>query len=131
MESYTQYFWKVIANDGQGNSVEGPVWGFTTLLVNLPPYAPDNPMPIDGAENQSIETDISWDCTDPENDPMAYLVYFGKGALPGEYISVQLETTFDPGTLEPNTEYFWQIQVYDYTGNFTEGPVWSFTTEAE
>ena len=129
LDSDTQYFWKVVADDGQGNVVEGPIWSFTTLLVNLPPYPPSNPMPEDGAENQSIETDISWECSDPENDNMVYLVYFGKDTLPGYDISVQLETTFDPGTLEPNTEYFWQIQVYDYEGNFAEGPVWSFTTE--
>ncbi|RLD53652.1 MAG: hypothetical protein DRJ05_16100, partial [Bacteroidetes bacterium] len=131
LESYTQYFWKIVADDGQGNIVDGPVWSFTTILVNLPPYPPTDPMPEDGVENQSIESDISWTCSDPENDPMAYLVYFGKGALPEDYVSVQLETTFDPGTLEHNATYFWQIQVFDYEGNFSQGPVWSFTTEEE
>jgi uncharacterized protein (TIGR02145 family) len=131
LESGTQYFWKVIASDGQGNNVEGPVWNFTTLVINLPPAPPSAPMPEDGAVNQSIESDISWECSDPENDPMAYIVFFGKDALPWDYSSIQLETSFDPGDLEQNTEYFWQIIVYDYFGNVTQGPVWSFTTEEE
>jgi uncharacterized protein (TIGR02145 family) len=129
LESDTEYFWKIVADDGQGNTAEGPVWNFTTRFVNLPPVIPSEPTPPNGSENQTIDVDISWTCSDPENDLVTYIVYFGKGSLPGQYTSIQPETFFDPGALDFNATYFWQIIAYDTLGNASVSPVWSFTTE--
>lgn len=30
LDYFTEYFWKIVAKDGQGNATEGPVWSFTT-----------------------------------------------------------------------------------------------------
>jgi len=100
-----------------------------TTPLNQPPEPPSSPNPEDGAENQSIEADLSWTCTDPEEDPITYDVYFGIEATPPQITTGQTETTYDPGTLENNTEYFWKIVAHDDHSNTTEGPVWSFTTE--
>jgi uncharacterized protein (TIGR02145 family) len=97
--------------------------------VNLPPEPPSSPNPEDGAENQSIEVDLLWTCTDPEGDPLTYDIYFGTEAIPPQVATGQIETTYDPGTLEINTEYFWKIVAHDDHSNTTEGPVWSFITE--
>jgi len=96
---------------------------------NQPPEPPSDPSPVDGAENQSLEVDLSWTCTDPEGDPLTYDIYFGTEATPPQVSAGQTETTYDPGTLEYNTEYFWKIVARDYYNNTTEGPVWSFNTE--
>ena len=99
-----------------------------TIPINQPPEPPSSPNPEDGAVNQSIEIDLSWTCTDPEGDPLTYDIYFGTEATPTLVISGQTETTYDPGTLENNTEYFWKIVAHDDHSNTTEGVVWSFTT---
>jgi uncharacterized protein (TIGR02145 family) len=96
--------------------------------LNYPPEPPSSPIPVDGAENQSIEVDISWTCTDPEGDPMTYDIYFGTEAIPPLVATGHTETTYDPGTLEINTEYFWKIVSHDNANHTTEGIVWSFTT---
>jgi uncharacterized protein (TIGR02145 family) len=42
--------------------------------------------------------------------------------------SGQVLTTYYPGILEANTEYFWLIIAHDNHSNSTYGPDWSFTT---
>ena len=102
-----------------------------TTPVNQPPEPPSSPIPEHGAENQSIEIDLSWTCTDPEGDPLTYDIYFGTGVTPPEVATGQTQTTYDPGILETNTEYFWKIVAHDDHSNTTEGTIWSFTTEEE
>jgi hypothetical protein len=45
--------------------------------------------------------------------------------------SNQPETSYGPGTMEPETTYFWQIVVRDEFGASTTGPIWHFTTEEQ
>ena len=97
--------------------------------INQPPDQPSSPYPEDGAENQSIEVELSWTCTDPEGDPLTYDIYFGTEATPPQVAAGQTELTYDPGTLESHIEYFWKIVAHDDHSNTTEGPVWSFITE--
>ena len=96
---------------------------------NHKPDLPFNPNPADNATGQSKNTDISWECTDPDNDPLTFDVYFGSENPPPVAVSNQSEFTFSPGTLMENTQYFWKIIARDDHGNETEGPVWSFTTK--
>ncbi|MCF8302008.1 MAG: hypothetical protein K9I94_01935 [Bacteroidales bacterium] len=98
---------------------------------NLPPGYPFNPSPEDGASGQSIITTLSWECTDPDQDPITYDVYFGMNEDPQQVATAITETIYDPGTLEYSTTYYWKIVAHDDQGNTTEGLVWSFTTEEE
>jgi len=95
---------------------------------NEPPYLPSDPSPPDGSDEQPINTILQWNCTDPDGDPLTYDVYFGTTDPPPLVSSNQPETTFDPGELEYDTTYYWQIIADDgeYT---TESDIWSFTTE--
>jgi uncharacterized protein (TIGR02145 family) len=98
---------------------------------NMPPEPPSFPNPEDGTENQSIEIDLSWTCTDPESDPLTYDIYFGTEATPPLVITGHIETNYDQGTMGTNTEYFWKIVAHDDHNNTIEGPVWSFITQTE
>ncbi|MBI9036635.1 MAG: hypothetical protein JEY97_00760 [Bacteroidales bacterium] len=93
-------------------------------------YPPSSPDPEDGAENQSIEHDISWLCTDPEGNA-TYDVYFGTADTLKLVSFGQSEITYDPGTLKHNKQYFWKIIVRNIHGNTTEGPLWTFVTVDE
>ena len=98
---------------------------------NQHPLLPSSPDPEDGAENQSINHDIYWTCTDPEGDPLTYDVYFGTEDTLHLVSYGQSEITFEPGTLKHNKQYFWKIVARDIHGDTTEGPLWSFVTEDE
>ena len=53
-------------------------------------------------------------------------VYFGTSSPP-PWIGRQAPSSYDPGTLEPGTTYYWRIAEFTAMG-INPGPVWSFTT---
>jgi hypothetical protein len=57
-----------------------------------------------------------------------YDVYFGTTAPPPLVSSNQPATTYNPGTLNPSTTYYWRIVARDSLEATTSGPTWSFTT---
>ncbi|UCF50493.1 MAG: DUF2341 domain-containing protein [Thermoplasmatales archaeon] len=127
----TKHYWKIVARDNHGAETEGPLWEFTTK-ANNPPNQPSNPNPANGATNVDINTNISWTCSDPDGDPLTYDVYFeAEDSSPDVLVSSnQSGTSYDPGTLDFSTTYYWQIIAWDEYGDFTAGPIWSFTTSA-
>lgn len=122
------YFWKIVAKDNSGNKSSGPVWMFTTV-ENSPPAAPSNPSPTNGATARPLSQQLGWSCTDPEGDPLVYDVYFDDVSDPTTRVGADVGTaSFDPGTLDFSTTYYWKIVAKDDYANSTSGPVWSFTT---
>ena len=139
-ETYTDYAWdRVLHFDITfvSRSDYNKTDGFSVRCVkgntpsNLPPSQPAGPNPSDNSQNQSIFTQPSWTCTDPENDPLTYDVYFGTSNPPSLVSSGQTGTSYNPGILENSTLYSWKIVAHDNHSNTTEGPVWSFTTLSE
>jgi len=123
----TTYYWKIVAHDDHSNASTGPVWSFTTV-ANQPPAQPSNPSPVNNSINQQLNTQLSWTCTDPENDPLTYDAYFGTVNPPPQVSAGQTGASYNPGTLNYSITYFWKVVAHDDHGNTTEGPVWSFTT---
>ncbi|NIP28838.1 MAG: hypothetical protein GWN67_19575, partial [Phycisphaerae bacterium] len=56
-------------------------------------------------------------------------VYFGTTSPP-PFIGNQTSTTFDPGTMEPYTTYYWRVDELNTLGK-TIGDEWNFTTGSE
>jgi cysteine-rich repeat protein len=119
-------------------------WQFTTL-PNEPPNAPSNPLFYstlfppgsnqvsgNGYTNAPLSGDrIFWSGSDPNGDSLTYDVYFGTTQASLPLVSTQASTQYNiPGTLLPNTVYYWKIVANDSL-NTTAGPVWSFTTRNE
>ena len=124
----TTYYWKIVAWDNYGGSAVGPIWSFTTRFNN-PPYTPSNPSPADGATNVNLNVVLSWSGGDPDGDTVNYDVYFGTTTPPPKIVSNQSATTYNPGTLNHGTKYYWKIVAWDNYGLSTSGPIWSFTTK--
>ncbi len=99
--------------------------------INQAPQSPLNPSPEIGAIGEDVEIILSWVCTDPENDPLTYDVYFGTESNPPQVATGIADTFYTPGTLEYATTYYWKIVAHDDQGNSTEGEIWNFTTEEE
>ena len=127
LDFYTTYYWKIVAWDNHDDSTAGPIWDFTTE-VNNPPYQPNNPSPSDDATGIDVNVDLYWDGGDPDGDPVTYDVYFGTASPPPKVVWNQSDTTYDPGTLDYETTYHWQIVAWDNHGASTAGPIWDFTT---
>jgi len=106
-------------------------YGFSVRCVtvgNLPPGQPANPTPPDSTTNVQNNLPISWTCSDPENDPLTYDVFFSTTLPPTQVVTGQTATTYNPGNLEYGMAYFWKIVAHDDHGSTTEGPVWMFVT---
>ncbi|MHC4694527.1 MAG: alkaline phosphatase, partial [Planctomycetota bacterium] len=97
------------------------IFGVVTAIFT--PEA-SNPSPADGATGVDIEADLGWTAG---AGAVSHDVYFGTSAAPA-FVQNQSETTSDPGTLAPDTIYYWAIDERDSGGGVTPGVVWSFTT---
>ncbi|MBN1125162.1 MAG: hypothetical protein JXA82_09145 [Sedimentisphaerales bacterium] len=97
--------------------------------------------PLNGATAVLVDQDISWTIID--SDITTVDVYFGTEDDPNltlkpVYKKLSKEpattTSYDPGTLDFSTTYYWRIDAYepnDVPGGddiLIPGPVWSFTT---
>ncbi|MEA2067132.1 MAG: S8 family serine peptidase [Thermotogota bacterium] len=123
------YYWKIVAWDENGASTEGQVWHFTTVADNYPPETPSFLSPANGSTDVSVNTNLSWTCSDPDGDSLVYDVYFGESNNPSLEASNISSENYDPGTLEEGKTYYWKIKAKDGNGGETTGPVWYFTTE--
>lgn len=101
------------------------------LFTNLPPALPSAPIPNDNETGVSTSITLRWSCSDPENDPLAYDVYFGTDNPPTAIVaSNQADTSINRNNLDYTTTYYWKILAKDNSGYSTTGDVWKFTTSA-
>jgi hypothetical protein len=96
---------------------------------NTAPYTPSEPYPEDDAEDVYYQADLKWNGGDPEYDLVTYDVYFGKTSPPPIVASNHFSRMYNPGILDLNTKYYWQIISTDCQGLTSTGPIWEFTTE--
>jgi len=123
LDTGSTYYWRIDEVEADGTTIhEGEIWSFT-----VPSKKAFNPIPADGGAFINPETDLSFE---PGFSAKLHTVYFGDnfdnvnnaaGGLP------QGDTTFDPGTLEPETTYYWRVDEFDPPMTL-KGDVWSFTT---
>jgi hypothetical protein len=115
------YYWAI---DEVNDTITwaGTVWSFTTEAMPLPGQA-SNPSPADTATNVDVDADLSWTAGSGSTSSD---VYFGTTS-PGTFQGNQTATTFDPGTMDNDTTYYWRIDEVNAAGS-TTGNVWSFTT---
>jgi len=113
----------IVVNDGS----------VTIIGTNNPPNTPNNPNPQDDATNIDINTDLSWTCNDPDDDPLTYNIYLeANDPTPDIIVSQnQTATTYNPTTMNSNTHYYWTIIAKDNQGQTTTGPTWDFTTGSQ
>ena len=136
-DDYTTVIGKTIYNTNSSGAVAAWVddpWGDLNIWGNYypsvpdPPYPPTDPVPSDGAVDISLNTDLSW--TNGDNTETIYL-YFGTYYPPPLVLdSVTVVDTYDPGTLDYETTYYWVVICCNPSGE-APGDDWDFTTIPE
>ncbi len=123
------YYWRIDETDGV-NTWKGDIWSF-----RIQPYISYDPSPSDGAGYIRPDVELAWS---PGAQATRYDIYLGtsfedvNNATRASHAGLQFKTfysgeTYDPGTLEFDTTYYWRIDgVKDAT--IWKGEVWSFTT---
>jgi len=125
LELGTAYTWRVDSVDADGNVVVGPVWTFSTI-----PLEAHFPSPADGAEWQPLDSQLSWTAG---KDAIMHDVYLSTDEAlvaagdPSTFKGKVMDTSLDPGALEPDTIYYWKVDEFAL-GVTNAGPVWSFRT---
>jgi len=101
-----------------------------STIIDLP-STPSNPSPINGAEEQGLNVDLTWSNMG-SNDTLTYNVYFYKeGNLEPTLLGIGITDTFvNTGLLDFNTSYFWQVEVEKAGVPSVLSPVWNFRTQA-
>jgi len=93
--------------------------------VYMGPFAAVAPSPANGLTDVAISPTLSWT---PGGTTGSYDVYLGTStASLTQVSSSQTSTSFDAGTLIPNTTYYWRVDSFAF-GKTTTGDVWSFVT---
>lgn len=107
----------------------------TVHPLPAPPAEPHNPHPDMGAQDASAGTLLQW-AQPPGTVPPAplidttptYSVYFGLNADAMALAASGLtNSSYDPGILDVDTTYYWQVVASNAIG-VTTGAVWNFTT---
>lgn len=122
------YAIKAKAQDEYGDNSSYSNPSLSVYMGNRPPDIPNSPIPGHGDDWVEIDTLLEWNCVDPDSDILSYNIYFGSNNPPPLVKTNHTLPSFQPGTLEPNTYYYWMIEAYDAYGAITIGPLWEFLT---
>jgi hypothetical protein len=92
----------------------------------IPPHSPS---PAAGATAVALDAQLSFVVPDAPIGELA--IYFGPATSPSNVYAGPVISTFDPGPLQPNTEYRWFIIVPTEPEDPSPliSPDWTFTTE--
>ena len=121
----TTYTYAVAAYDAAGN-VSGLSGNASATTPSGPVGKPGMPVaqsPANGATGVGTTPILSWS----SSGATAYYVGLGMSSPPGQVSANQTATTYNPGTLQANKTYYWQVTAVNASGA-TAGPIWSFTT---
>jgi hypothetical protein len=97
---------------------------FSILQADVPPPAPTLITPVEGASGISTTPTFTWTAS---SRATSYDVYFGPSSAP--VVANVTTTSYSPGTLAPNTTYYWQIGARNAGGSTISG-TGVFTTAA-
>jgi hypothetical protein len=121
------YYWRIDEFDGSSIEPAKYIWSFSTNDGSA--YDPD---PAHNATLVDIEADLSWTAG---CGALSHNVYFGtdfndvNDGIGGTSQGPQPGTTFEPGTLDISTNYYWRIDEVG-SSETVKGKVWKFRSRS-
>jgi hypothetical protein len=130
LSSGETYYWNIEASDGSLRNTSD-TWSFTTQgEPNNPPNKPRDPAPVNHAKDQPTNPVLSWECEDPDGDPVTFTVYMGSTLSQMSEIFSGPEKNCSAPTSDYGVTNFWKVEASD--GKLTNSSdVWSFTTREQ
>lgn len=96
---------------------------------NIAPDKPNKQKPEHMEIDLGEEIVLSWECSDPNNEALTYVVNFGKQGSELKTIANNIsENSLTVKGLEANTWYYWQVTAYDEHNASTDSDLWQFKT---
>jgi len=125
LSEYTNYHWRILAQNNCGTSIWGPIWEFTTGGAPCTtPSTPSLSIPSSGAIGISIYPYLDW--TDSSNVNY-YNIYLGTSSNPALYTTTYSSEYYP--SLSYSTRYYWKIEAVNNCGSVMS-LTRSFTTES-
>ena len=130
IEPGTRYYWRIDGVEADGTVITGDLWSFVARSLNA-----WGPKPADGASDVMIDAQLSWGAGHSIM-PLKHHLFFGTDEAAvtdgtGETDKgIQEESTYDPGLLTAQTNYYFRVNEVEMDGTEREGGVWSFKTVA-
>jgi len=118
-EGNTTYYWMILGRNAAGTAAS-PMWSFTT---GGPPAFPTLLSPVSGATGLDQAQTLTWI---PAAGATSYQVYLGSVSPPPQ-VATTGGTSYNAGTLNANTIYYWSIIAVNQMGQ-SSSPIWFFTT---
>lgn len=132
LEKGVLYYWRVKAIDIQGlGSDYSQIYQFYTEgegITNHLPFSPEVVAPDLNTIVSEASISLQWSCSDLDNDPLSYDVYFDTVNPPAIKVEENQSANSLNVSLNASTTYFWQIIAKDDKGGASIGQIWSFTT---
>ncbi len=100
-----------------------PTSASATTNIVAPPAAPGLTGPSNGAIGVVTAPTLAWNAS---TGATSYDVYFGASSAP-PWVTNTTATSYAPGTLNANNNYYWQVAARNAGGTASSG-MWSFTT---
>ncbi|MBP7051190.1 MAG: hypothetical protein KBE65_09255 [Phycisphaerae bacterium] len=127
MQPGVTYYWRVDEVESDGEVRTGEVWKFTSA-----PTTAFSPSPRDGDKWIDAEEDLIWTAGQGAYKHAVYLST-DEAAVTARDASAlvsasQVAATFNPGTLQAETTYYWAVDETTLAGVLSAGDVWQFTT---
>jgi len=101
-------------------------YGLSEVRFMFIPASAREPQPDDGAADVSVATMLAWRAG---RDAISHEVNFGTDPNALDLAGTVDAPSFDPGTLDLGTTYYWKIDEIQDAESW-EGAVWSFATQA-
>jgi len=123
----TTYYWRIDEVEADGvTKYAGDVWTFSSA-----PATAYSPTPLNGNKWIDPNIDLGWQ---GGMNALKHELYFGTDEAAvtardaGTHKGPLVAATFEPGTLQPGTTYYWAVDELTMAGGTVKGDVWSFTT---
>ncbi len=106
-----------------------PQYGLSEIYFMFIPTQAREPQPADDAADISVATALSWRAG---REAASHAVYFATDPESLAPAGTTDAATFDPGVLDLETTYYWQVTEVNEAEAITAwaGAIWSFTTQA-
>lgn len=127
--AWPEYSFGIISLNLSGNITRKPAFTAYKDFITANPPAPivpckaTNPNPANMATGVNVRPVLSWTAGEGAT---SHRVHLGT-SNPPPYVGPSVGSTYNPGTLQPLTTYYWRIDAQNATGTAT-GDLWQFTT---